>query len=67
MIELVTKLWLPSNAGSHLTGALQEKNHDKRYRDIEYRVGDLVLLSTRDLKMTGTPEKLKTRFIAVTL
>ena len=34
-----------------------------KHRDIDYEVGDLVLLSTRNLKMKGTPEKLQRRFV----
>ena len=37
---------------------LQQKYYDHKHRDIHYKVGDLVLLSTRNLKMKGTPEKL---------
>ena len=42
---------------------LQAKYYDKRHRDVKYRVGDLVLLSTRNLRMKGTPAKLQKRFV----
>ena len=42
---------------------LQAKYYDKRHRDVIYRVGDLVLLSTRNLKMKGIPSKLQKRFV----
>ena len=42
---------------------LQAKYYDKRHRDVKYRVGDLVLLSTRNLKMKDTPAKLQKRFV----
>ena len=42
---------------------LQQKYYDKKHRDVGYRVGDLVLLSTRNLKMKGTPGKLQKRFV----
>ena len=42
---------------------LQQKYYDKRHRDVGYKVGDLVLLSTRNLKMKGTPGKLQKRFV----
>ena len=42
---------------------LQAKYYNKKHRDIEFGVGELVLLSTRNLKMKGIPEKLKKRFV----
>ena len=42
---------------------LQQKYYDKKHRDVGYKVGDLVLLSTRNLKMKGTPGKLQKRFV----
>ena len=42
---------------------LQTKYYNKKHRDIEFEVGELVLLSTRNLKMKGIPEKLKKRFV----
>ena len=42
---------------------LQQKYNDKKHRDVGYRVGDLVLLSNRNLKMKGTPGKLQKRFV----
>ena len=42
---------------------LQAKYYDKKHRDVEFEVGELVLLSTRNLKMKGIPEKLKKRFV----
>ena len=41
---------------------LQVKYYNKKHRDIEFNVGELVLLSTRNLRMKGIPEKLK-RFV----
>ena len=41
---------------------LQAKYYDKKHRDVGYEVGDLVLLSTRNLKMKGTLGKLQKRF-----
>ena len=42
---------------------MQAKYYDKKHRDVRYKVGDLVLLSTRNLKMKGTPSKLQKRFV----
>ena len=42
---------------------LQAKYYNRKHRDIKLNVGELVLLSTRNLKMKGIPEKLKKRFV----
>ena len=42
---------------------LQAKYCNKNHKDIEFNVGELVLLSTRNLRMNGIPEKLKKRFV----
>ena len=42
---------------------LQAKYYNKKHRDIEFDTEDLMLLSTRNLKMKGIPEKLKKRFV----
>ena len=68
------KMWPLSSKGSHPTGVwhgknlqrsvgLQQKYYDQKHRDVHYNVGDLVLLSTRNLKMKGTPAKLQRRFV----
>ena len=41
---------------------LQANYYDKKHGDVGYNVGDLVLLSTHNLKLKGTPEKLQKRF-----
>ena len=42
---------------------LQQKHYNRKHRDVQFAVGDLVLLSTRNLKMRGIPGKLKKRFM----
>ena len=42
---------------------LQAKYYDANHRDVGFKVDDLVLLSTRNLKMKGTPSKLQRRFV----
>ena len=42
---------------------LQAKYYDKKHRDIKFDEGDLLLLSTRNLKMKGVPGKLRKRFV----
>ena len=42
---------------------LQAKYYDKKHRDVQFREGDLVLLSTRNLRLKGIPAKLQKRFV----
>ena len=42
---------------------LQKKYYDSKHRDISYKVRDLVLLSTKKLKMKGIPGKLHRKFV----
>ena len=41
----------------------QAKYYDKKHRDVQFREGDLVLLSTRNLRLKGVPAKLQKRFV----
>ena len=45
------------------SAGLQAKYYNKKHRDIEFVIGELVLLSMRNLEMKGIPEKLKKRFV----
>ena len=51
-------------AGKHLNQAVQQqvKWYDARHKPVSYREGDLVLLSTTNLQVRGTPAKLKRKF-----
>ena len=42
---------------------LQAKYYNKKHRDVQFREGDLVLLSTRNLRLKGIPTKLQKRFV----
>ena len=42
---------------------LQAKYYNKKHRDVGFNVGELVLLSNRNLKMRGIPKKWKKRFV----
>ena len=42
---------------------LQQKHYDMKHRDIQFVVGDLVLLSTINLETKGIPDKLNKRFM----
>ena len=42
--------------------AIQKSYYDKKHRDIQFSVGDLVLLSTQNLRLKGIPHKLQRKF-----
>ena len=49
-IKRVTSDWNLARKNLQWSVGLQQKYYDQKYRDIHYNVGDLVLLSTRNLR-----------------
>ena len=62
-IKRITSDWELAKENLQRSVGLQQKYYDKRHRDVRYKVGGLVLLSTRNLKMKGIPGKLQKRFV----
>ena len=62
-VRRVKSDWELGRENSKKSVDLQAKHYNKKQRDIEFDVGELVLLSTRNLKMKGIPKKLKKRFV----
>ena len=62
-VQRVASDWKLARENLDKSVRLQAKYYNKKHRDVNYRVGDLVLLSTRNLKMKGTPHKLQKRFV----
>ena len=62
-IRRITSDWELARENLNRSVGLQKKYYDRKHRDITYKVGDLVLLSTRNLRMKGTPGKLQRRFV----
>ena len=56
-IRRITSDWEVARENLKRSVDLQAKYYDKKHRDIEFDEGDLVLLSTRNLKMKGVPRK----------
>ena len=52
-IRRVTSDWELARENLKRSVGLQQKYYDRRHRDVIHKVGDLVLLSTRNLKMKG--------------
>ena len=64
-IRRVTSDWKLARDNLQRSVGLQQKYYDRRHRDVHYTAGDLVLLSTRNLRMKGTPGKLQRRFVGL--
>ena len=62
-VQRVTSDWNLALENLQRSVGLQQKYYDQKHRDVHYNVGDLVLLSTRNLKMKGAPAKLQRRFV----
>ena len=64
-VKRITSDWELARENLKRSVDLQAKYYDKKHRDIEFNEGELVLLSTRNLKMKGIPGKLKKRFVGL--
>ena len=62
-VNRVASDWELAKENLQRSVGLQKKYYDRRHKDVAYKVGDLVLLSTRNLKMKGIPGKLQRRFV----
>ena len=62
-IRRVTSDWELAKENLKRSVGMQQRYYDSKHRDISYKVGDLVLLSTRNLRMKGTPGKLQRKFV----
>ena len=62
-VRRVSSDWRLARENLERSVRLQAKYYDAKHRDVGYKVGDLVLLSTRNLKMKGIPSKLQKRFV----
>ena len=62
-VRRVTSDWELAKENLKRSVGTQQRYYDSKHRDISYKVGDLVLLSTRNLKMKGTPGKLQRKFV----
>ena len=62
-VRRITSDWKSARENLKRSVDLQAKYYDKKHRNVEFTEGELVLLSTRNLKMKGIPGKLKKRFV----
>ena len=62
-VRRVTSDWELAKENLQRAVGLQQKYYNRKHRDVQFAVGNLVLLSTRNLRMRGIPDKLKKRFM----
>ena len=62
-VQRVASDWKLARENLDRSVRLQATYYDKRQRDVGYKVGDLVLLSTHNLKLKGTLGKLQKGFV----
>ena len=56
-IRRITSDWELARENLKRSVGLQQKYYDRKHRDVTYKVGDLVLLSTRNLRNEGNPRE----------
>ena len=62
-VRRVISDWKIAKKNSQKAVSLQQKYYNRKHQNVQYAIGDLVLLSTRNLKMKGIPDKIKKRFM----
>ena len=63
-VEHMKMIWQKAQTQLKKSIRIQEEYYNKKHRDVMYAVGDLVLLSTQNLKIKGVPQKLQRNFVA---
>ena len=61
-LERTQEVWRHARAQMEKAVAIQKSYYDKKHRDVQYTVGDLVLLSTQNLRLKGILHKLQQKF-----
>ena len=61
-LERTQKVWSIARAQMKKSIVIQQKYYNQKHRDIQFAVGDVVLLSTQNLRLKGVPHKLQRKF-----
>ena len=56
------EVWRSARAQMEKAVVAQKQYYDKKHRDVQFAVGDTVLLSTQNLRLKGIPHKLQRKF-----
>ena len=62
-IEKMRSVWTKAKKNLERSVQAQSRYYDKRHKDIAFKVGDMVLLLTRNLAIKNTPTELQKRFV----
>ena len=57
-LDRTQEVWRNARVQMEKAVAAQKRYYDRKHRDIHFAVGDLVLLSTQNLRFKGIPHKL---------
>ena len=61
-LERTQEVWRHAQAQMKRAVAIQQDYYNAKHRDISFGVGELVLLSTQNLRLKGIPHKLQRKF-----
>ena len=62
-VQRLRNIWTVAQQNLEKSVQQQKKYYDKRRRDVHFAVGDLVLLSTANLRVKSVPAKLQRKFV----
>ena len=61
-LERTQEVWRSARANMEKAVVAQKNYYDKKHREVQFAVGDTVLLSTQNLRLKGIPHKLQRKF-----
>ena len=61
-LERTQDVWRHAQSQMKKAVVMQQNYYNRKHRDIQFTVGELVLLSTQNLKFKGIPHKLQRKF-----
>ena len=62
VLERAQEVWRNARVQMEKVVVAQKKYYDQKHRDVQFVVGDSVLLSTQNLRLKGIPHKLQRKF-----
>ena len=61
-VERTQEVWSRAQEQMKKAVTTQKTYYDRKHRDVQFKVGDSVLLSTQNLRLKGIPHKLQRKF-----
>ena len=62
-VQRLQNVWMVAQQNLEKLVQSQKEYYDKKRKDVQFLVGDLVLLSTTNLRMKNVPSKLQRKFV----